>query len=81
MKSGKKKTVTWNVDDLKFSNMDPKLNDKLAQWCEETYGSDNLGHVNVARRRIHNYLGIIIYFTQEGALNIDIKYYIEGVLE
>jgi hypothetical protein len=42
---GKQQTVTWHVDDLKSSHEDSKVNDKFAEWCETTYGSDDLGHV------------------------------------
>ena len=40
-----------------------------------------MGRVKVARAKIHNYLGMIMDFTQEGAFKIDIKYFIEGTLE
>ena len=81
MKYRNQQTVTWNVNDLKYSHMNPKVNEKFAEWCKETYGSDDLGHVEVVRGKIHDYLGMIIYFTQKGVSNIDMKYYIKGELE
>jgi hypothetical protein len=45
---GKQQTVTWHVDDLKSSHVDSKVNDEFAEWCEETYGSEDLGHVKVS---------------------------------
>ena len=42
MKSGKQQTVTWHVDDLKSIHIYRKVNDEFADWCEETYGSDDL---------------------------------------
>ena len=81
MKYGKQQTVTQYVDYLKSSHVYPKVNEKFAEWCEETYGSDGLGHVKVVRGKIHNYLGMIMDFTKEGALKIDTKYYIEKMLE
>ena len=33
------------------------------------------------RGKVHDYLAMILYFTQDGALKIDMKYYIEGMLE
>jgi hypothetical protein len=47
--NGKQQTVTWHVDDLKWSHVDSKVNDNFAEWCETTYGSDDLGHVKVVR--------------------------------
>jgi hypothetical protein len=45
-----KQTVTWYVDDLKSSHVDSRVNDNFAQWCEKTYGSDDLGHVSSERK-------------------------------
>jgi hypothetical protein len=79
--NGKQQTVTWHVDDLKSSHVDPKVNDHFAIWCENTYGSDDLGHVKVVRGKVHDYLAMILDFTQDGAMKLDMKYYIEGMLE
>ena len=79
--SGKQHTVTWHVDDLKSSHVSPKVNDEFAQWCDETYGSEDLGHVKIVRGKVHDYLAMIMDFTQKGALKIDMKYYIKGMLE
>ena len=81
MKYGKKQTVTWHVDDLKSSHVYPKVNDELVEWREETYGSENSGHVNIVRGKIHDYIVMIMDFTQESDLKIDMKYYIEEMLE
>ena len=81
MIDGKQQTVTWHVDDLKSSHVNSEVNDKFAAWCKETYGSDDLGHVKVVRGKIHDYLAMIMDFTQDSALKINMKYYIEGMLE
>jgi hypothetical protein len=39
MVNGKQLTVSWHVDDLKASHMDPKIIDGFVQWNEETYGA------------------------------------------
>jgi hypothetical protein len=77
----KQHTITWHVDDLKSSHVDPKVNDKFAIWCESTYGSDDLGNVKVVRGKVHDYLAMIMDYTQDGALKIDMKYYIKAMLE
>jgi hypothetical protein len=81
MVEGKQHTVTWHVDDLKASHENPKVNDEFAEWCEKTYGSDELGHVKVVRGKVHDYVAMIMDFTQEGALKIDMRYYIKGMIE
>ena len=64
MKSDKQQIVTWHVNALQSSQVYPKVNDEFREWCEETYVSDHLGHVKVVRVKIHDYLGMIINFTQ-----------------
>ena len=70
MKYGKQQTVTWHVDDLKSIHVNPKTNDKFTEWCEDSDGGDDLGHVKFMRGIIHNYLVMIMDFTQEGTLKI-----------
>ena len=48
---------------------------------QRNYGSDDLCYVKYTRGKMHEYLGMIIHFTQEGAFNIDRKCYIEGILK
>jgi hypothetical protein len=79
--NGKQQAVTWHVDDLKSSHVDSKVNDNFAEWCETTYGSDDLGHVKLVRGKIHDYLAMILDFTDDGALKIDMIYYLKGMLE
>ena len=77
---GKQQTVTWHVDDLKSSHVNLEVNDQFAKWCKDTYGSDKLGQVKVMRGKRHDYLAMIMDFSQDGALIIDMKYYIEGMI-
>jgi hypothetical protein len=62
MVKGKQQTVTWHVDDLKSSHVDPKVNNEFHLWCEKIYGSDKVGHVKVVRGNIHDYLAMILDF-------------------
>ena len=34
MKSNKQQAVTWHVNDLKYIHVDPKINDKSAEWLK-----------------------------------------------
>jgi hypothetical protein len=79
--NGKQQTVTWHVDDLKLSHVDSRVNNNFAHSCEKTHGSDDLGHVKVVRGKTHNYLGMILDFTDNGAMKVDMIYYIKGMLE
>ena len=61
--------------------MDPKVNDEFATWAEQTYGSDKLGHVKVYRGKRHDYLGMILDYSLAGKLQVDMKYYIDKMIE
>ena len=45
MVNGKQHTVTWHVDDVPSSHVDPKVNDKFHTWSERQFGSEETGHV------------------------------------
>ena len=45
------------------------------------YGSDEIGHVTVTRGTKHDYLGMILDYSQVGALKVDMTYYIDAMLE
>jgi hypothetical protein len=66
---------------LKSSHIDSRVNNNFAQWCKKTYGSDDLGHVKVVRGKTHDYLGMILDFTDNGAMKLDMVYYIKGMIE
>ena len=51
--NGKQHTVTWHVNDIKSSHMDPKVNDEFHAWCEKMYRGDQTGHVKVMCGPIH----------------------------
>ena len=77
----KQHTLTWHVDDIKASHLDPKVNDEFAAWAEQTYGSDELGHVKVHRGKRHDYLGMILDYSLAGKLQVDMKDYIDKMIE
>jgi hypothetical protein len=77
----KRQIVTWHVNDLKSSRIDKRGNDNFTQWCDKTYGSDDLRHVKVVRGKTHDYMGMILDFTDNGAMKVDMVYYIKGMLE
>jgi hypothetical protein len=79
--NGKQQTVTWHVDDLKSSHVDPRVNDDFHIWCEKVYGSEELGHVKVTRGKIHDYLAMILDFSIPGAMKLDMIYYIIQMLK
>ena len=53
--------------------MDPKFNDDFHKWLEKTYGSDDIGHVEASRGKVHEYLAMTLDNTEEGRLKINIR--------
>lgn len=49
-------TLTWYLDDVKVSYVEPKVNNKLVEWHNSMCGS--LGPVKVKRGKVHDYLGM-----------------------
>jgi hypothetical protein len=81
MIKGKQHTVTWYVDDLKSSHVDPKVNDDFHGWLEKTYGSDDIGHVEATRGPIHNYLAMQLDYSTPGILKVDMREYLKTMLD
>ena len=77
----KQHTITWHVDDVKSSHVDPKVNDQFHTWCEKKYGDDDIGHVTTVRGKVHDYLAMILDYSEQGKLKVDMKYYIENMIE
>ena len=81
MISGKQHTLTWHVDDVKSSHVDPKVNDAFHAWCEKMYGNKDIGHVTAVRGKVHDYLAMNLDYSTKDKLKVDMKYYITNMLE
>jgi len=79
MVKGKQMTVSWHVDDLKVSHINPKEIDHFVKWVQETYGS--ISEVKSTRRKIHDYLGMKLDFSIDGHVTIDMKDYVTTIIE
>lgn len=78
--NGKQHTVTWHVDDLKSSHVDPKVNDEFFKWLEKMYGDPNVAPVKATRGKIHDYLAMKLDFTTPGSLIVDMKDYVKNMI-
>ena len=77
----KQHTITWHVDDLKSSHVDPKVNDDFLKWLKLTYASDNIGELKATRGKRHDYLAMTLDFTTPGILKLDMTEYVAKMLE
>jgi hypothetical protein len=77
---GSQQTVTWHLDDLKSSHIDPEVNNEFHKWLEDMYGDPLVAVVNVKRGKFHEYLAMKLDFSKEGKVKIDMKEYISSML-
>ncbi|KAL7565950.1 hypothetical protein ACA910_008408 [Epithemia clementina (nom. ined.)] len=81
MINGKQHTVTWHVDDLKSSHVDPKVNEEFANWLEAKYGDPKVGKVKAERGKRHDYLAMKLDFSIPGEAKIDTTDYVKNMVE
>lgn len=77
--NGKQCTIAWHADDVKSSHHDPEVNANFAKWCEEKYGSEELGHTRVTRGKTHDYLGMTLDYATQGKLKVDMRDHISNM--
>ena len=69
-------TITWHVDDLKFSHKDPAEVTKVIKWLEAKYGK-----LSVSRGKRHDYLGMDLDFSDLGKVMVSMVKYLEEAIE
>jgi hypothetical protein len=81
MVDGKQCTVVWHVDDLKISHVDPKVVTTILNLLDGRYGQEIVGGkwapLTVTQRKIHDYLGMTLDYSEEGAVKIDMRDYVK----
>jgi hypothetical protein len=77
--NGKQHTITWHVDDVKSSHLDPKINDEFQAWLGGMYGDPNIGQVKTVRGKRHEYLGMCLDYTKPGKVMIDMTEYVKNM--
>ena len=65
--NGSQQTVTWHVDDLKVSHVDPVVNTQLIKSLAKIYGPG----ITVSRGKVHDYLGMDLDYS--GTKNVKIS--------
>ena len=80
MVQGKQHTVTWHVDDLKSSHVNPKVNDQFLEWLKKMYADDNIGEVKATRGHKHDYLAMTLDYSSPGVLKVDMTAYVKGMV-
>ena len=74
--NGNQMTVCWHVDDLKVSHVDGAEITKFGVWLNDTFGVTVAEH----RGKVHDYHGMIMDFSEEGKVSINMVEYIKTVI-
>ena len=69
--NGRQHTITWHVDDVKTSHVDPKVNDEFHTWRKRKYGINKIGYVTTGRGKKHDYFAINLDYSEKSKLKID----------
>ena len=67
------------MDDLKISNVCPKVVTDVLDLLQKEYGE--MSPLNITRGKKHNYLGMNLDFTKTGKVTVSMKKYIYNMLE
>ena len=70
--NAKQHTLLWDMDNIKASHADLKVNDKFAKWAELTCRSKELGYVKICRGKKHDYLRITLDYSTRGAFKVNV---------
>eukprot|EP00978_Attheya_sp_CCMP212_P024375 scaffold76452_cov30-Attheya_sp.AAC.1 len=80
MIKGKQHTLTWHIDGIKSSHVNSKVNNKFLVWLEKTYGEGGIGSVKTTRGKRHDYLAMVLDFSQKGKLVLDMCDYVKNMV-
>ena len=79
----KQLTVVWHVDDIKVAHVDLIVVANIEYWLKKTYScvfGDGSGEMRLARRNIHEYLGMTLYFSTDGEVMITMIPYVTEIV-
>jgi hypothetical protein len=80
MVTSKQYTVTWHINNIKLSHMDPRVNDNFLLWLEKMYGKKEFAPVKATRGKIHDYLAMKLDFTEKGKLKLAMVDYVNNMV-
>jgi hypothetical protein len=78
MVNGKQLTVAWHVDDLKVSHVDSKVVDDFIKQMDAEFGKET--PMNQSRGKVHDYLGMLLDYSEDGCVKIDMTEYVNMIL-
>ena len=83
--NGKQCTIVWHVDDLKISHVDSKAVTTILDLLDAQYGQEIVGGkrapLTITRGKIHDYLGMLLDYSESGIVKINMIEYIQKILD
>jgi hypothetical protein len=76
---GSQCTILWHVDDLKISQADAAEATKTIEMLSAEFGKETSLTIN--RRKIHDYLGMVIDYSTEGNVKINMEQIIQNIID
>ena len=76
---GKQLTIRWHVDDLKILHVNENVVTDIIKKLNKKYGKEACGKespLTVHRGKRHEYLGMVLDYTTEGKVKIDMRDYL-----
>jgi hypothetical protein len=80
MVDGKQLTVVWHVDDIRVSCVLKKAVDDFIEWCRAKWEDPMITKMKPSRGKVHDYLGMILDYSEPGKVQIQMKDYMAKTL-
>lgn len=77
--NGKQCTITWHIDDLKISHVDKSVVMDIIALLSDEFGKN--APLTVTEGPIHDYLGMKLDFSTDGAVKVDMTDYVKNILD
>jgi len=79
MINGSQQTICFHVDDLKSSHKMSQVNDEFEKYLNNKYGGH--GKIKAHQGKVHDYLGMMLDYTEKGKVKINMTKYIKEMIE
>ena len=76
--NGQQCTLVWHVDYMKISHVNNKVVDNIIKAIEQEFGKE--APLTIRRGKLHDYLGMVLDFTNPGKVVIRMEDYIRNML-
>ena len=78
---GSQCTLVWHVDDIKASHKNPKVLDRVIMMLGNIYSNEDIGKMKPVRGKKHDYLGMVLDYSNPGEVIIDMTRYVKQMVE